>query len=435
MHSGAVVQMKHRIRKMWSVLLGSVLIATAAPAANAQVPAPDPAGETIVNRFYETALDGTALKSAGQQYYEVNAADFSVAAPGGVGAAKPALPLPEVASGWDVGFEQECRDPANAAKSSSAEGWTKDHYRWCRGVTVNWDRLICGSGQCRLVAKILIQVVWLGYADAHNRKFHIWGKTLEVIEVEGEFDDDARVAAWADCAGTPGRSSCSARYQPDTRATLADIKAGRNNVFETVLTDTSIPNVGLTGEAVAPLEVYSWFTGAGGTLHPTDSLNTVSARVASRCDSVRLRSKQACTFNNVSAFLTYDKNDNAYPVSELVDHIRYAQDVLGAPGRWRNGAPDGPPLTRLRHAPTQNQNRARPKAQCRAANPGGWNGRVQQCDEYPFASTKEGGASGGPVSGKLIAARQNKEGGIQLNNWYQWDRIIDNDTFWVNLIG
>ncbi|AXX30706.1 hypothetical protein APASM_3341 [Actinosynnema pretiosum subsp. pretiosum] len=40
--------------------------------------------------------------------------------------------------------------------------------------------------------------------------------------------------------------------------------------------------------------------------------------------------------------------------------------------RWGNRGPDGPPLTRVRDAGTQRDNRKRPKAECRRANPGGW---------------------------------------------------------------
>ncbi|MET8759467.1 NucA/NucB deoxyribonuclease domain-containing protein [Lentzea sp. NPDC004782] len=62
-------------------------------------------------------------------------------------------------------------------------------------------------------------------------------------------------------------------------------------------------------------------------------------------------------------------------------------------------------------------------------------GKKINCDEYPFASTYQGGTSGGPVSGRLIDAKVNREGGIQLNNWYGWDRILDGDQFWVQLLG
>ncbi|GAA3837726.1 hypothetical protein GCM10022243_00280 [Saccharothrix violaceirubra] len=423
---------------MWSVLAGGTLLVTLIPAATAEPSSAPPTGgtaETVVSRAFETTPDGKPLVPTGGRFYEAKATDFGVAQPGQVGATKAALPLPDVPSGWDVGHENECRSPANAGNVYSLEGWTQNHYRWCRGATVHWQRLKCGTSGCRLTDEILIEVMWLGYADARNRKFHIWGKTFDTVETIGEFEDDALVAAWADCAGEPGKSACSKRYQPDRRSTLEDIKEERNNVFESVLTDTSIADIGLTGDAIAPLQIYSWFTGRGGAGHAASILDSVGNRVASRCDSAQLRSKKACIFNNVRPFLTYDKNDTAYPVASLIDHIRYAQDQLRAPGRWRNAGPDGPPLTRTRNSDLQDENRKQPKAQCRTARPGGWNWRVEQCDEYPFASVKEGGASGGPVSGRLIPAAQNREGGIQLNNWYEWDRIIQEDTFWVNLIG
>ncbi|GAA2694681.1 MULTISPECIES: NucA/NucB deoxyribonuclease domain-containing protein [Actinosynnema] len=435
MRTGAAKTMGERVRVLVSLLVVGVLIATSTPAAIAAPPAAPGTGETLVSRVFETTLDGKPLSESGDQFYEVKIADFGTPRPGEVGAEKKADPLPEVATGWDAAFEAECRDPARASQTGSAKGWTKNHYRWCRAVTVNWERSTCNNGNCRVYALLAVQTIWLGYADARNRKFHIWGKTFDAVERLGSFEDDARVGALAGCVAVRGKSSCSAYHQPAQLATLGDVKAKRNNVFETVLTDNSIIDLKLTGDAVVPVRIHSRFTGVGGAGHAGETFQLDSDHVESRCDSVKLRSKKACVFHNVSPYLTYDKNDTAYPLGDLIDHIRHAQNQLGAPGRWDNGGPDGPPLTRVRDAKIQRDNRKRPKAQCRQANPGGWNWRIQQCDEYPFASVREGGASGGPVSGRLISATHNREGGTQLNNWYNWDRVLHDDTFWVNLVG
>ncbi|WP_333776967.1 telomere-protecting terminal protein Tpg [Streptomyces sp. IBSBF 3136] len=56
----------------------------------------------------------------------------------------------------------------------------------------------------------------------------------------------------------------------------------------------------------------------------------------------------------------------------------------------------------------------------------------KSCDEYPFASTWQGAStSGGHFSRRMINATQNRGGGIALNNFYTYNRIIEKDRFLV----
>ncbi|MEV6443122.1 NucA/NucB deoxyribonuclease domain-containing protein [Amycolatopsis sp. NPDC051716] len=55
----------------------------------------------------------------------------------------------------------------------------------------------------------------------------------------------------------------------------------------------------------------------------------------------------------------------------------------------------------------------------------------EECDEYAFASTKEGAASGGPYDIKMIDANQNQTGGIQLGSMYLQQRMLNNNHFSV----
>lgn len=51
---------------------------------------------------------------------------------------------------------------------------------------------------------------------------HIGGVHIEM----GDFDDDARIAAWADCTGDTGKSSCRSKQEPGIGVTLDEIRAG-----------------------------------------------------------------------------------------------------------------------------------------------------------------------------------------------------------------
>jgi hypothetical protein len=147
-----------------------------------------------------------------------------------------------------------------------------------------------------------------------------------------------------------------------------------------------------------------------------------------------------CVFPDVVMGLLYSRS--ALP--DLVSHITRAQNS-GLPGKF----PSGTPLTRLTD-PTQrdrNQRKACPKGFPRPTG--------KTCDEYPFASTNQGAASGGgnartfpgcsiklpnpppPSTGArgysvcMINGPQNSLGGVDLKAFYNGVRIISNDKFLI----
>ncbi|MGW7642126.1 NucA/NucB deoxyribonuclease domain-containing protein [Streptomyces decoyicus] len=56
----------------------------------------------------------------------------------------------------------------------------------------------------------------------------------------------------------------------------------------------------------------------------------------------------------------------------------------------------------------------------------------KECDEYPFASTKEGD---NPQAGstRLISKNDNQKAGTRLRTWYKDNRVIVGDPFWVSI--
>ncbi|KOU37645.1 hypothetical protein ADK54_31560 [Streptomyces sp. WM6378] len=67
--------------------------------------------------------------------------------------------------------------------------------------------------------------------------------------------------------------------------------------------------------------------------------------------------------------------------------------------------------------------------------------RSRECDEFPFASTKEGAAardSAGNLlnrySARAIDGSQNRLGGNELADWYALDRILDGDEFSIDVV-
>jgi hypothetical protein len=59
---------------------------------------------------------------------------------------------------------------------------------------------------------------------------------------------------------------------------------------------------------------------------------------------------------------------------------------------------------------------------------------IDSCDEYPFASTHEGAASAGyNISVAIVECRDNTTAGAFLNGWYDRQRILEKDPFWVDV--
>ncbi|WP_409463240.1 NucA/NucB deoxyribonuclease domain-containing protein [Amycolatopsis sp. GA6-003] len=163
-----------------------------------------------------------------------------------------------------------------------------------------------------------------------------------------------------------------------------------------------------------------------------------------RCDSAPYFLTKACVFTDVIPRLNYVYGDG---YDEVIDHIRRAQyhpdqtypQKTGKviPGRypppsWDDG------LFRVKYkGATWKLNKAAKDATCPGLPPPT---QGQDCDEYPFASTKQGAGLGdGNFSVQYLNASQNRSAGGKLPGYYTWDRIFywDSvqkpalDEFWV----
>ncbi|MEU8893401.1 NucA/NucB deoxyribonuclease domain-containing protein [Streptomyces sp. NPDC048442] len=111
-------------------------------------------------------------------------------------------------------------------------------------------------------------------------------------------------------------------------------------------------------------------------------------------------------------------------VSEAALHVFDAQRKLaGHPGLFGQGRPLHRTVDKKLIA--KNRGAACPK---RLPRPPG-----KSCDEFPFASTKEGGASG-TYSRRMINAKHTSDAGGSnyLLKAYRDHRILNGDAFWVN---
>lgn len=200
-----------------------------------------------------------------------------------------------------------------------------------------------------------------------------------------------------------------------------------------------------------------------------------SERRGLRCDSAqdfRAGQRKACIFSEVIPRLAYDLDD--WEVREVARHIKIAQDQPSTtypkltptdpqprakriPGKYEPGNGAAPGLHRITPAePEYQDNRNHKDGACFGTGPykdlyvdlglpeppqqG-----VEECDEYPFASTLEGAAH--PVwdfSVRSVLNFQNSTAGGRLGTYYFDDRILRydfglsddlNDRFYINITG
>ena len=114
----------------------------------------------------------------------------------------------------------------------------------------------------------------------------------------------------------------------------------------------------------------------------------------------------------VSAFnYAYDPAANPL-VKEVANHVARAQ-AGGKPGAPNSGRP-------LHRITDPDQIKANMRAACGSVDTG-----TLSCDEYPLASSREGGA--GASTEAVPLASNNSQGGI-MSSFYQAQRVLDQDV-------
>lgn len=127
-----------------------------------------------------------------------------------------------------------------------------------------------------------------------------------------------------------------------------------------------------------------------------------------------------CVFPQYTPVLT-----TMVQLSHIAANIRRIQNRGGHYGRMG----DGHPLHRITDASQIAANR---DVLCprRLHRPSG-----KECDEYPFASTREGG-NGVPPNSRgraMVPAREQRQQGGLVNTFYNANRVLNEDAFWVSV--
>ncbi|MER6093363.1 NucA/NucB deoxyribonuclease domain-containing protein [Streptomyces bluensis] len=137
-------------------------------------------------------------------------------------------------------------------------------------------------------------------------------------------------------------------------------------------------------------------------------------------DNTRRTQRAGCVFPEFTPTLETMKS-----LPWIAKNIRDVQARGGHYGKM--GA--GPPLHREADRAKADQNR---RAVCGGQRPPA---QGLSCDEYPFATTKEGGTALPPISRGIAWVpndEQDAQGG-RINAFHKQQRLLDNDAFWVEV--
>ncbi|MBH1935824.1 hypothetical protein I5Q34_16370 [Streptomyces sp. AV19] len=143
-----------------------------------------------------------------------------------------------------------------------------------------------------------------------------------------------------------------------------------------------------------------------------------------RCDDMfwgpNKRTKNpGCVFSSVSPVFSLSHSDAK--VKQSANHILDAQrKIAGHPGA-------STPLHRITDEKTINAHR---RAMCaKVHNP---DPKKYDCDEYPFAASREGG-NPNRGSTRIISAGDNRSAGARLGGFYKAQRVLNGDGYYVRI--
>ncbi|MEC3978153.1 NucA/NucB deoxyribonuclease domain-containing protein [Amycolatopsis sp. H20-H5] len=139
-----------------------------------------------------------------------------------------------------------------------------------------------------------------------------------------------------------------------------------------------------------------------------------------RCDNLTSnRYSAGCVDYYGASYVFYSAVDNP-KVGPVADHVFDA--IRALPSHWGRPA-ENHPLTRLTDGAAIDANR---RVSCGSGNP-------PSCDEYPLASSYQGGngAAPGDRSTRTVPIEANNSQGGLTSAYFDYYRILDKDPFWV----
>ncbi|MEJ3745539.1 PKD domain-containing protein [Actinomycetes bacterium KLBMP 9797] len=441
-------------RLLAAVMVATTLLAMSPGRAGAAPPADPPLvgpGERLVlsmTKTQDVTPPGNAARQAAEEddsnltlrrlFYKEQDVDFGE--PAGASSAVAAAPISVV-------------DCAADPYADTTGGFVIDHYNWCYTVgysvelqvcqinilglclkdreigTASWRMSVKGDGWDADMPEARPGMSQIGFiAMIHD--IEVSNPLLEAMALQLDLTCDPEGTAL--CQALPGETQ--------TNRTVAEWRGDSGTYFR-YLVD---PDFGAVGR-----DKLSWFDFDIKTTTSYPSANSLNDTVRGnsfRCDSaVYLKGERGCVFDNVVEILTYSMDSRTkYRKAALHMWEAYNQPAKtkpDLPGKNVPGnalAPQRRALTRLFEpydSAIARDNNAEAVRTCKQ-----WwgddysQGGQFECDEFPFKTTYQGASlANGHYSARVIDATDNGSSGGVWSNWSWKQRVLHEDSFYINL--
>ncbi|MFE4415882.1 NucA/NucB deoxyribonuclease domain-containing protein [Streptomyces sp. NPDC056821] len=354
-----------------------------------------------------------------------------------------------------IDFAKCENDPAGEAESKGSPGHVIDHFNFCRW---GYNMAVKLDGQGKVEGLIRFKEIEVGEGAKGERTGRIYLKTKDVTGegIYSEFSGAIMTVQPTAVGSINHLGECGKNNLTDMgdgKTSDSTVVAGWEGRFteysihsdETLADPSRIDKV-----SYCKFEThYKVDSPKGSTpwsdVSPTGGMRFDSARYLT---NPNFDNTKGAIFNWVTPAFSYDRADTS--VKEVAEHVYVAlyapqltypqkadKDIPGNIwyGEWqplhrnvRSGAygtfsPDSDAISAANEG-------AKNRACSGLTRPEGY-----QCDEFPFASVKEGaGVGDGNFSVRMVPGTVNGSAGGKLAAWYNADRILDGDAYgiWVD---
>lgn len=342
------------------------------------------------------------------------------------------------AAAYDPITYEECW--ANGDKSGTVTGWIKHRFAFCRINTFYYQRWrINSNGTTTIVGHMTWNQTELGTGSNGQRAVTFQYRLDNFIVHLGSSSIlDITLVLHTECLDSTGTPSAACQTQD--LGTTRRPRLWRTNGWSTPQTFTSDPATGVGIEQLTPASFRpryyatdSWWRGTATWTGDSQDLRFDSA------DYIRNPDRPGGgLFPRTTPHIVYHLTGQGVDaVARHIDDAQHRPELTFPqfPGKTVPGELGGEPLSRL-YWDTQRQdaNHAAAVATCNESFPGQYPAPDIDCDEYPFRSTYEGAALGNNrYSARPLDSSQNRAAGGFLVGFYNNDRILDADLFWVKI--
>ena len=331
--------------------------------------------------------------------------------------ARAARKLPKFS--YDYISVKECKKHFDAAINDP--GWTKNHYAWCRIEGVGLQKFVVQNGVRTLRGQLTMRRMTRGEGSRGHRSATYRVFSYDIV-TSLDWAGGVMMDTAIECSGWPTWDQCTMNGGQYTR-----VRTGSEQ-HATIAMSSAVK--GSSGRDDKGIGVFNTWT----NLYEAARVAGVGGYAQGmRCDSAHyLPKKRGCIFDRVEGRLTYNRKDKG--VAAVAKHIYTAQHhPEDTYPKWK-GKTVPSKLHRMYYdsKKAKANNRAAVKVCKEHWGKDYADGGTNQCDEFPFKSTREGAAKGDRrFSARVLNGKQNVEAGNRLGTWYDYDHILDGDVLHV----